>query len=496
MRISLLTKFFLSFLVTGAVLVAVLISLVQVYGVKNFSDYVARKDYRELDSLIPVLEAAYREHQSWNFLKQNHYQWQRLLRKAGLIPEGMLPPPPPGFPMESRTEGPPPAGPPPHDRNAPPPPGPASIPNELGPRVSLLNKEKRIVMGRRPPDTRYLRPLMDQKTVVGYVGFARLANLSHPLDLAYLKQQKKIFFMAGLLFLASSVLVSLVLAVHLLSPIKKLSRATRKLGQRKFDTRLHLKTGDELGQLARDFNHMAVTLGEYETRQSQWLSDISHELRTPLSILKGELEAVQDGIRPLQKGTIDTLHIEVSHLIRLVSDLHDLSMAEARMMELNRTQVDVSGLLCQILDRFRAQFHRKGFELDRAITPGITLLGDRDRLTQLFSNLLKNGLAYTDPPGRIRICCAVSENAVRINVENSGPGVEESILPRLFDRLFRADAARSGSETGRKAGSGLGLAICKEIVLAHKGRIRALRSSLGGINIDMTLPTNPQGGKP
>lgn len=162
------------------------------------------------------------------------------------------------------------------------------------------------------------------------------------------------------------------------------------------------------------------------------------------------------------------------------------------MMQLALTQVDLSALLSRTLDMFRDRFHRKGFRIDQTISPGITLVGDRDRLTQLFSNLLKNGLAYTDPPGRIRLWATASQDTVRIRVENSGPGVEEHLLPRLFDRLFRADAAR----TGRKSGSGLGLAICREIVLAHQGRIRALKSSLGGISIEITLPRNPQGGKP
>lgn len=484
MKISLLTKFFLAFLITGAVLVGVLISLIQFYGSRNFSDYVAQKESRQLDTLVEVLQEAYTREGNWDFLNQNHREWQQVLRMAGLIPQDAPPMPPPKRPAFGRDAW----GRPAQDNTTPPFPRHWDRPNDLGPRISLLDRDHTLVMGRPLAGNGVLRPLMVGGTETGYLGFNRPPNLSHPLDLEYLKQQKKIFFMAGGLFLACSVLVSVGLAFHLLSPIRKLSRATRALGKRQFDTRITLKTRDELGQLARDFNRMALTLEDYEKRQVQWLSDISHELRTPLAILKGELEAVQDGIRPLKPETVDALYHEVDHLIRLVSDLHDLSMAEARMMVLTFRELDLSSLLIHVLDRFRNRLDDRGFTVETEIDPSAWLTGDGDRLTQLFSNLLDNVLAYTAPKGRLCIACKADKNTVSVNIENSGPGVEAHLLPRLFDRLFRADAARNR----KQGGSGLGLAICRQIVLAHQGRIQALESTLGGINMDICLPRHPE----
>ena len=232
--------------------------------------------------------------------------------------------------------------------------------NELGPRVVLLDKDKQLIMGQRQhADPKILRPIPTEGDPVGYLGFNQPENLSHPLDLQFLKQQKQSFYLAGGIFLLCSVLVSFFLAAHLLAPIKKLSQATRALGKRQFDTRLQPNTRDELGQLAEDFNWLASTLGEYEERQINWLSDISHELRTPLAILRGELEAVQDGIRKLDATSVNSLHSEVTHLIRLVNDLHELSMAEANIIRISKTPVDMAALLAMTLERFSPRIEKK-----------------------------------------------------------------------------------------------------------------------------------------
>jgi len=328
MRISLLTKFSLSFLITGIVLVGILISLIQFYAFQNFSDYVAQTEYNQLNDLVRILGVEYNENENWIFLTGNHHAWQKIMQQAGLIPDDGRPLPPPeiqeGFPGRPPGVG---QGSPPfqgldQNRFLPPPPGPPRPrDNNLGHRVTLLDKDKKLIMGRHlAEDTSFLRPFPNQETPIGFLGFEKAGNLSHPLDLQFLKQQKNSFYIAGALFLLCSVITSFLLAFHLLAPIRKLSNATRALGKRQFNTRITLKTTDELGMLAEDFNRMATTLGDYELRQIRWISDISHELRTPLTILLGELEAVQDGIRKLDKEAVDSLHSEINHLIRLVND--------------------------------------------------------------------------------------------------------------------------------------------------------------------------------
>jgi two-component system sensor histidine kinase BaeS len=154
--------------------------------------------------------------------------------------------------------------------------------------------------------------------------------------MAFLKQQARAFYMVGTIILALAALVAFLLSRHLLAPVQQLIKGTRRLTSRKFDTRINVSTTDELGQLAEDFNQMAQTLEKYEQLRQQWISDIAHELRTPLSILRGEIEALQDGIREASPERLDSLHGEVVHMSRIVSNLHDLSLAESAALHFKK----------------------------------------------------------------------------------------------------------------------------------------------------------------
>jgi two-component system, OmpR family, sensor histidine kinase BaeS len=499
MRISLLSKFVLSFLITGMILVGIMIGLIQFYAFLNFSDYVTQMEYGQLETLDQILEAEYGENGDWGFLQNNPLAWQRIMRRAGLITR----------PLPARrlraSFGPPPVlrgqGPGFHDqgRQTPEPkapknqglflPGPNSSPGqgELGSRVTLLDQNHEVVMGQRfPLEPSLLRPILNNGVTVGFLGFKKATQLSHPLDIKFIKQQKKNFYLAGGLFLLCSGLISFLLARHLLAPIQKLSQATRALGKRRFDTRITLGTRDELGRLADDFNRMATTLGEYELMQIQWLSDISHELRTPLSILQGELEAVQYGIRKMDQSSMESLSEEVRHLIRLVNDLHELSMAETEMMTLTKVPLDAGKLLEETINRFAEQFRKKDIRMEPHFNSQSRALvsADPDRLVQLFSNLLKNSLRHTDSPGCVDLGYHYSKEKIIIHIEDTAPGVPVHLRSRLFERLFRVERSRNRE----RGGSGLGLAICKNIAKAHSGSIQAVDGSMGGLRIEIRLP--------
>jgi two-component system sensor histidine kinase BaeS len=218
------------------------------------------------------------------------------------------------------------------------------------------------------------------------------------------------------------------------------------------------------------------------------VADISHELRTPLAVLRGEIEAVQDGVRQLSSQTLDTLHGEVMRLERLVGDLYELSLSDIGAMQYRKTQIDLLEVLQQSLEAHRAQFAEKGLTLLPAPhrPAKLPMLGDPERLSQLFTNLLKNTLRYTDCGGQLRISIEVRDGWVQLNFQDSAPGVPEKALPRLFDRLYRVESSRSREH----GGAGLGLALCKNIVEAHDGTIDARPSPLGGLWIAINLPRN------
>jgi len=217
----------------------------------------------------------------------------------------------------------------------------------------------------------------------------------------------------------------------------------------------------------------------------QWISDIAHELRTPLSILSGEVEALQDGVREVNPDALESLRSEARHLSKIVNDLHELSLADAGVLSIKKEPLDVVPVLNETLRHFRSRFEENQIKVENRMgnDPSSTVIGDADRLQQLFSNVLENTLRYADSPGSLKIWQDRTANHLELFFEDSGPGVPEEALARLFDRLYRVDKSRSRSQ----GGSGLGLSICKSIVTALGGEIRAVNAASGGLRIEIDL---------
>ncbi len=185
-------------------------------------------------------------------------------------------------------------------------------------------------------------------------------------------------------------------------------------------------------------------------------------------------------------ATLDPLHSEIMHLQRLVNDLYELSMSDIGALTYKRVAVNPVGILGGTVELFEQRFLTKGIELAADLPenfPG-SLLGDPDRLHQLFTNVLENSLRYTDVPGKLGVRITHDNEYVTIVFEDSSPGVGEAQLPKLFDKLFRADPSRNREGNG----AGLGLAICLNIVEAHLGNITAYASPYGGLGIRIELP--------
>nr|CAA6802370.1 MAG: Sensory histidine kinase BaeS [uncultured Thiotrichaceae bacterium] len=212
--------------------------------------------------------------------------------------------------------------------------------------------------------------------------------------------------------------------------------------------------------------------------------DIAHELRTPLSILRGEIEAIQDGISQATPQTIQSLHQETLHLQRLVEDLYTLSISDSGSLTYHKTTLNIAGLLRETLAQFDAPLKEAQLILTSEIINIANVEGDSQRLQQLFQNLLRNSLRYTDTPGKLHVTLTVTSNQVSISFEDSPPGVPNESLPHLFERLYRVESSRNRA-TG---GAGIGLSICHNIALAHDGSISAEPADLGGLKITITLP--------
>jgi two-component system sensor histidine kinase BaeS len=324
---------------------------------------------------------------------------------------------------------------------------------------------------------------------VGWLGLRKHQRPLHPLDVEFLRNQSQTFYSLGGVALLLAVLVTFALSRHLLAPVRELAAATQALTSRRFETRLPIRTQDEFGQLAGDFNNMAQALERYEQLRRQWLADISHELRTPLAVLRGEIEAMQDGVREITPKALESLHFEVMHVGRIVQDLYDLSLIESRTFDAELTAVNPLEVLEETLRSYQTRFQQWGIRIEEngAGTRPVTIKADCGRLRQLFSNLLENTLRYAQAPGVLKISHDLTPGQFFLYFEDSGPGVPEEALERLFDRLYRVDKARSRAQ----GGSGLGLAICKGLMECFGGQIAASHAATGGLRISMAFPVLP-----
>lgn len=293
---------------------------------------------------------------------------------------------------------------------------------------------------------------------------------------------------------AASILVALItswlLSRQLVTPVQEMTRASQSIAGGNYEQRVAAPEdegqADELGQLAHSFNRMAEQLQQIEEIRLQLIGDVTHELRTPLTSIKGSIEGLIDGVLPATPETFQSVYREADRLQRLVTDLQELSRAEAGANQISAEPVLVSDLFEAIQQRFETQFEGQGVALE--IIPGkqhCRILADKDRTIQVLTNLVGNALQYTPAGETVKLSAEVSANEVEFTVQDTGIGIAPEHLPHLFQRFFRADKSRARSS----GGSGIGLTIAKHLVEAQGGRIEVASAGLGrGTSFRFTLP--------
>ncbi|MRS97810.1 HAMP domain-containing protein [Ralstonia pickettii] len=463
----------------------------------NFLDYVNAREAERMASLAQVVEAAYTQHGNWDFLRDDRIAWFRLLRREGararangmgedrfdLPPGHRFDPIPPGMDKDA----PPPPGPPTAGRMPPHPPGEPPTPHSP---IWLLDAQRNVIIGDGPPlgPNARLQELRHNGQTVGWLAMPPRMRVPEGADQAFQAQQlRATWIIAGLSVLLAA-LVAVLLARGLLAPMRRLTVAARRMADGDYATRVDVHSRDELGELAADFNHLAASLETNQKMRRQLTADISHELRTPLAVLRGELEALEDGVRPLTATSLASLQAEVSTLNKLIDDLYELSLADVGALAFHMEPLDLADTVCSAVQGFTPRLMEKriALQLDVPAAPSHATMvkGDAQRLRQVMQNLLENTLRYTDAGGTLRVHVHQEGGWQQIDVQDSAPGVPEAMLPRIFDRLFRVDASRSRAQ----GGAGLGLSLCQTIVAAHAGTIEARHSPLGGLWIAIRLP--------
>ena len=308
-----------------------------------------------------------------------------------------------------------------------------------------------------------------------------------------------------------ALLLGLLLTRHFTKPLNRLMEAVRKVGKGDLSSRVEVKGKGDIAILGRDFNRMTEQLTRNEEVRRNMVADIAHELRTPLAVILGKLESIQEGVIPSTPETILPIHDETLRLIRLVRDLQQLSLAEAGKLPMAMRSVKLRQIVERITEQFAVEFEERGLHIE-VIGDVPEIIGDPDRLTQVFVNLIGNALLHTPAGGSLRVLLAEAERPVedgmikdetthrlrdvfrrkgekaeevngregnsavdlrsdgwvQVTVEDSGEGIPEEELEHIFNRFYRVNKARE-RESG---GTGLGLAIAKEFIQAHGGSIQ------------------------
>lgn len=460
----------------------------------GFSDYLQAQDGEHLTRLMQAAERdlARRDRMpaDWRPVLRD---WLDATREAGRG-AGADPVPGPDDPLLPRPgdrrpgfEGRPPPGrePPPARRD----------PANFGPRVVVLAADGITPLaGRRetlnrPGQTRAVK--VRGETVV-VLRLAERAGPAEGVDASFLRRQY-----LGLAAVAGAVLlVALVLAhwvaVRWARPLAQAQAAARRIAAGEFAVRLPLPRdgagASEIAGLHADINVMAESLARLESSRQRWLAELSHELRTPLAVLRGELEALADGIRPLDRTALASLQEEVRRLSRLVEDFHLLATSELRALPCQFEAVAPAALLHAAVDRMVPRARALGLVMDAPLPRVLpAACWDAVRISQLLANLLENSLRYTTAPGQVRLTARSLGQSIEIRLDDSPPGVPQADLTRMFDPLYRADPSRSRAF----GGAGLGLAIARAIAQTHDGQLRAEASPLGGLAMVLTLPLQP-----
>lgn len=459
----------------------------------SFGDYAQAIELDRLDELARSLARRYQASGGWQFVpKEGREDWiaDELARLAGMRllpmpPAPPAPPAPPEAPPLARGAGP--AAPlPPLPPPAPPAPSHEGIPYDLPSRITLLDASGAWLAG-RPLDGRALasRELAIDGRTIGKLAVARSTRPPDAQAYAFVTELASSLWLLALAAITLSALAALLLARHFRRPIAELAAATARLAAGDYATRTASGRSDELGMLARDIDALAARLAQAEDARRQWVADTSHELRTPLSVLRAQLDAIEDGVRSASAGTIAAMQAQVAAMTALVADLDTLARADVGRLDLQLAAADLTKTVREAAQAFEERLRQAGLALELAGAEApLPVMLDAARMRQVLANLLENSVRYTRPGGTVRIALVRQGQQALLRIDDSAPGVPDEALARLGERFYRVDASRSRAH----GGAGLGLALTGQLIQAHGATLTFDHSPLGGLRVEIAFP--------
>jgi len=294
--------------------------------------------------------------------------------------------------------------------------------------------------------------------------------------------------LAGLVGIVVAGALAWYLSRRITKPVEALAEAANEIAEGRYDVEVpRVRSGDEIGHLSASFGEMAVRLQEAEELERNFLMTVSHELRTPLTAIRGHVEALREGVAQDEASRSESLGViaaEAARLERLVGDVLDLAKLDTRRFTLRHEEVDMGQLLERAYTTFAEEARRRGIDYRQVIGARPVIIADGDRVLQIISNLLSNAFRWTPDGGSVELALDQENGTISVAVEDSGPGIPEDEV----DRIFRPFWSRDGG------GTGLGLAIARELATAHGGQILLETEPGRGARFQLVLPAAPVDG--
>ncbi len=327
--------------------------------------------------------------------------------------------------------------------------------------------------------------------VVGYLFVqSMLEPAMGPFQHAFLQRVYRAIALSMLIIGLLAPAVGVFLMRHITRPLLDLTDAAASVAKGRYTFKLDINRSDEIGDLARSFFGMSDEIRAADEWKRKLIADSAHELRTPVSLLQGNLEMMMGGIYPADNEHLQGLLNETRILSRLVTEMEQLANAEAQHSHYSFENLDLNELFRTVISENRLPARKKELTLELKLPEGanVFVYADRDKLVQVFVNVLQNSIRYTPERGNVLAELFVEGKSSAVcAVEDSGPGIPEEDREKVFERFYRVQHDRNRA-TG---GSGLGLSIAREIVIRHEGTIRLeTPKHLGGTRVVITLPLN------
>ncbi|QHW29376.1 HAMP domain-containing histidine kinase [Paenibacillus rhizovicinus] len=281
-----------------------------------------------------------------------------------------------------------------------------------------------------------------------------------------------------------AVIISLFVAKRITSPLVQMKNVAERMAKGELTSRTEVKGNDELADLGISLNHLAEQLLLQEQLRKTMTADVAHELRTPLATLKSHMEAMMEGVWEPTPRRLESCFDEIERLRFLVGDLEQLTEVESPNFKLKLQNENIGSIVQHYIDTYQSEFKKKDVRLLFHCEALCIALIDRLRFGQIMVNILSNALKFTPSKGEVKIEIKERSEAIQIAITDTGIGIDESELPFVFERFYRADKSRDR----KSGGSGIGLTIVKKLVDAHNGTVEIYSRLDMGTSIKINLP--------